>query len=91
VNAAFGTFFGALIGFVLLPWSTLMYLTVYPGGIFGFEPTWPATSAVTRTRAVFLMVTRFRKVLVERPLTPVSVAGAHHRGHRRTGAAALVY
>jgi hypothetical protein len=37
VNAAFGTFFGALIGFVLLPWSTLMYLTVYPGGIFGFE------------------------------------------------------
>jgi hypothetical protein len=24
-------------GFVLLPWSTLMYLTVYPGGIFGFE------------------------------------------------------
>jgi hypothetical protein len=74
VNAAFGTFFGALIGFVLLPWSTLMYLTVYPGGIFGFD-----------------MVTRFRKVLVERPLTPVSVAGAHHRGHRRTGAAALVY
>jgi hypothetical protein len=40
VNAAFGTFFGALIGFVLLPWSTLMYLTVYPGGIFGFESPW---------------------------------------------------
>ncbi len=37
VNLAFGSFFGALIGFIFLPWSTLMYLAVYPGGIFGFE------------------------------------------------------
>ncbi|MEA1979068.1 MAG: hypothetical protein U9N80_14350 [Chloroflexota bacterium] len=29
--------------------------------------------------------------LVDHSLTPVSVAGAHHRGRRRTGAAAPVY
>ena len=37
VNAAFGSFFGALIGVIFLPWSTLMYLSVYPGGVFGWE------------------------------------------------------
>jgi hypothetical protein len=33
VRAAFSNFFIALLGFLFLPWTTLMWVIVYPGGI----------------------------------------------------------
>ena len=39
-NAAFDTFIWPLIGFLLLPWMTLMWVVVAPGGITGFDYFW---------------------------------------------------
>ena len=33
VNAAFSNFLIAIVGFLFLPWTTLMWVLVYPGGI----------------------------------------------------------
>lgn len=33
VNAAFSSFIIPCLGWVFLPWTTLMYIAVYPGGI----------------------------------------------------------
>ena len=33
VNDAFGNFLVAILGFLFLPWTTLMWVIVYPGGI----------------------------------------------------------
>ena len=33
VNAAFGNLLMAVLGFLFLPWTTLMYVFVYPGGL----------------------------------------------------------
>ena len=33
VNAAFSNFLFAILGFLFLPWTTLMWVFVYPGGI----------------------------------------------------------
>jgi hypothetical protein len=33
VNAAFSNLLFALLGFIFLPWTTLMWVFVYPGGI----------------------------------------------------------
>jgi hypothetical protein len=33
VNAAFSNFLFAILGFLFLPWTTLMWVIVYPGGI----------------------------------------------------------
>ena len=30
------------LGFLVLPWTTLMYVLVYPGGIDGFDYVWLA-------------------------------------------------
>ena len=38
--AAFDTFIWPLIGFLLLPWMTLMWVVVAPGGITGFDYFW---------------------------------------------------
>ena len=38
--AAFGTWIWPLLGFILLPWTTLMYLIVFPGGMAGFDWIW---------------------------------------------------
>lgn len=35
-SAAFPTFFYPLLGFIFLPWTTLMYVLVQPQGISGF-------------------------------------------------------
>jgi hypothetical protein len=39
-NAAFSTFILPLLGFLFLPWTTLMYLLVFPMGIVGFDWIW---------------------------------------------------
>ena len=37
---AFGTWIWPLLGFILLPWTTLMYLIVFPAGIVGLDWFW---------------------------------------------------
>lgn len=37
---AFNTFILPLLGFLFLPWTTLMYLVVFPHGIVGFDWIW---------------------------------------------------
>jgi succinate dehydrogenase/fumarate reductase cytochrome b subunit len=39
-NAAFDTFLWPLVGFLVAPWTTLMYVAVLPGGINGFDYVW---------------------------------------------------
>lgn len=39
-TAAFGTWIWPLLGFILLPWTTLMYLIVFTGGMVGFDWIW---------------------------------------------------
>jgi hypothetical protein len=37
VNGAFDAFIWGFLGWLFLPWTTLMYLIVYPGGLVGFD------------------------------------------------------
>jgi hypothetical protein len=37
VNAAFTGFIVPCLGFFILPWTTLAYIAVYPGGVTGLE------------------------------------------------------
>ena len=37
IYAAYDSWFWGLLGWIFLPWTTLMYLTIYPGGIMGFD------------------------------------------------------
>jgi hypothetical protein len=37
VNLAFDNFIWGFLGFLFLPWTTLMYIAIYPGGIIGFD------------------------------------------------------
>jgi hypothetical protein len=39
-NATFDTVLWPLLGFLVLPWTTLMYVLVYPGGIDGLDYLW---------------------------------------------------
>jgi len=39
-TAAFTTFIWPLLGLIFLPWTTLMYLIVFPGGILAFDWVW---------------------------------------------------
>jgi len=36
-TAVFGTLLLPLLGFLFLPWTTLMYFLVAPGGVVGFD------------------------------------------------------
>ena len=36
-NATFDTFVWPLLGLIVAPWTTLMYVVVYPAGINGFD------------------------------------------------------
>jgi hypothetical protein len=38
----FSTFIWPLLGFIFLPWTTLMYVLVAPGGVVGFDWIWLA-------------------------------------------------
>ena len=37
---AFDTFLIPLLGFILLPWTTLAYVLVFPNGVEGFDFVW---------------------------------------------------
>ncbi|HET9261318.1 MAG TPA: hypothetical protein VFP42_14450 [Acidimicrobiia bacterium] len=39
-EAAFSTFVWPLLGFLFLPWTTLMYVAVSPLGVSGFDWFW---------------------------------------------------
>ena len=39
-NAAFETFLWPFLGFLFLPWTTLMYVVIFPGGVTGFDWIW---------------------------------------------------
>jgi hypothetical protein len=37
VTAAFDNFIWGFLGWLFLPWTTLSYIAIYPGGILGFD------------------------------------------------------
>jgi hypothetical protein len=37
---AFDNFIIPLLGFIFLPWTTLMYVIIFPGGVTGFDWIW---------------------------------------------------
>jgi hypothetical protein len=37
---AFDTFIWPLLGFIFLPWTTLAYVLIFPGGVVGFDWLW---------------------------------------------------
>lgn len=39
-RAVFHSFIWPLLGLIFLPWTTLMYLIIAPGGVFGFDWIW---------------------------------------------------
>ncbi len=39
-SATFDTFIWPFLGFLFLPWTTLMYVLVYPGGIDTIDLVW---------------------------------------------------
>jgi hypothetical protein len=39
-NLAFDTFLLPFLGFLFVPWTTLMYVLVFPGGVDGFDWVW---------------------------------------------------
>ena len=39
-QAAFPSFIWPLLGFIFVPWTTLMYVLVAPGGVIGFDWVW---------------------------------------------------
>lgn len=41
-QTAFQTWILPLLGLIFLPWTLMMYLIVYPGGIIGFDWVWLA-------------------------------------------------
>ncbi len=43
-SLVFDSFFLPLLGFLFLPWTTLMYVIVAPGGLIGFDWLWIALS-----------------------------------------------
>jgi len=36
-NTAFGSLIWPVLGLIFLPWTTLLYMLLFPGGITGFE------------------------------------------------------
>ena len=58
-DVTFSSFWVPFVGFLLAPWTTLMYVVVAPGGVNGFDwvwlglascSTWPATARAASTR-----------------------------------------
>ena len=41
-DLAFNSFFWPLLGFIFAPWTTLMYVAVFQGGVKGFDWVWMA-------------------------------------------------
>lgn len=52
-SAAFSGFFLVpILGFLFLPWTTLMYVLVVPGGIVGFDWLWIALAVLADLSSV---------------------------------------
>jgi hypothetical protein len=45
-NRAFSSWIWPLLGLIFLPWTTLMYVIVFPGGIVGLDWLWMALAVV---------------------------------------------
>ena len=45
-SAAFGSVLWPILGFLLLPWTTLVYVLVVPGGVVGLDYLWLALALV---------------------------------------------
>ena len=45
-DKAFSTFIWPLLGLLVLPWTTLMYVAVHPHGVTGFDWFWLALAAL---------------------------------------------
>ncbi len=45
-NLTFGGILLPILGFLILPWTTLMYMFVAPGGVVGFDYVWLALALV---------------------------------------------
>ena len=45
-NLVFNSFIWPFLGFLFLPWTTLMYVLVAPGGLDGFDWVWIGLSVV---------------------------------------------
>ena len=39
-SAAFSTILWPILGIIFVPWTTLMYLAVWPNGVVGFDWIW---------------------------------------------------
>jgi hypothetical protein len=39
-QSAFNTVVWPILGLIFLPWTTLMYMLVFPGGVVGFDWFW---------------------------------------------------
>ncbi|MCD2191896.1 hypothetical protein LQ327_00640 [Actinomycetospora endophytica] len=45
-SATFGTLLWPIIGFLILPWTTLVYMLVAPGGVVGLDYLWLALAVL---------------------------------------------
>ena len=45
-QAVFDTWIWPVLGFIFVPWTTLMYVLVAPGGVLGFDWVWIALAVV---------------------------------------------
>jgi hypothetical protein len=45
-DATFGSFIVPFLGFLFLPWTTLMYVIVAPGGLLGLDLLWMALAVL---------------------------------------------
>ncbi len=45
-TSVFGSFIWPLLGFLFLPWTTLAYVLVAPGGVAGFDWVWLAIGLI---------------------------------------------
>ena len=45
MEATFDTFIWPLVGVIFAPWTTIMYVLVFPAGITGFDWLWLALAA----------------------------------------------
>jgi hypothetical protein len=45
-DATFSSFIVPVLGFLFLPWTTLMYVIVAPGGLIGLDYLWMALAVV---------------------------------------------
>ena len=50
MQATFHSFIWPLLGVIFIPWTTIMYVIVYPGGINGFDWVWPKSLVLYGTR-----------------------------------------